>query len=286
MSLTDIPRGEAVALTRADVDLGSRRIIVRRRLYRGRFDAAEVTVRVVGDTDRRGARACPLATPGKAPVFPSRDGTHLDPSNVAARVLKPAARRAGVPWAGFHTFRHTCATILFRHGLEWKASADVARPPLARVHVGDLRSPPRRRSARPRFPRPDHRTPNRRCEQIRIAARRCQRGGRVARTARDPRPSIGGRSQQFDGCAPSPGKCGDDERSRCRVDRGSASGRRGRIVPLRLLELGASYLVGTARSERGLVAGRAGAARRSAVRRRCWPSGTAILYPNLRPRRP
>src|SRR5947207_15589365 len=36
------------------------------------------------------------------------------------RSLKPAARRAGVPWAGFHTFRHTCATTLFRHGLNAK----------------------------------------------------------------------------------------------------------------------------------------------------------------------
>jgi integrase len=32
------------------------------------------------------------------------------------RVLKPAGRRAGVPWVGFHTFRHTCATMLFRSG--------------------------------------------------------------------------------------------------------------------------------------------------------------------------
>jgi hypothetical protein len=36
------------------------------------------------------------------------------------RVLKPAARTAGVPWAGFHTFRHTCATTLFRRGLNAK----------------------------------------------------------------------------------------------------------------------------------------------------------------------
>jgi hypothetical protein len=28
--------------------------------------------------------------------------------------------RAGVPWAGFHTFRHTCATTLFRRGLNAK----------------------------------------------------------------------------------------------------------------------------------------------------------------------
>src|ERR1039458_7046528 len=31
-------------------------------------------------------------------------------------VLKPAAKAAGVPWAGFHTFRHTCASILFANG--------------------------------------------------------------------------------------------------------------------------------------------------------------------------
>jgi integrase len=53
-------------------------------------------------------------------VFPSTTGAVLDGSNLMSRVLKPAARRAGVPWAGFHTFRHTCATMLFRRGLNAK----------------------------------------------------------------------------------------------------------------------------------------------------------------------
>ena len=53
-------------------------------------------------------------------MLASQSGGCLDASNVAARVLKPAARRAGVPWAGFHTFRHTCATMLFRYGLNAK----------------------------------------------------------------------------------------------------------------------------------------------------------------------
>jgi len=30
--------------------------------------------------------------------------------------LVVAARAAGLPWAGFHTLRHTCVTTLFRHG--------------------------------------------------------------------------------------------------------------------------------------------------------------------------
>jgi integrase len=121
---TGLRIGEAVALTWADVDFGNRRLVVRRRLYRGRFDSPK---------SRYGRRSVPLShglsralwrlrgtASDDAPVFPSRSGGHLDPSNLMARVLKPAALRAGVPWAGFHTFRHTCATMLFRHGLNAK----------------------------------------------------------------------------------------------------------------------------------------------------------------------
>jgi integrase len=32
------------------------------------------------------------------------------------RYLKPAAEEAGIPWVGFHTFRHTCASLLFDEG--------------------------------------------------------------------------------------------------------------------------------------------------------------------------
>ncbi len=31
-------------------------------------------------------------------------------------VLEPTAKAAGVPWVGFHTFRHTCASVLFAEG--------------------------------------------------------------------------------------------------------------------------------------------------------------------------
>jgi integrase len=50
------------------------------------------------------------------PVFPSTTGTPLRPNNVFNRVLRPAAEEAGAPWAGFHTFRHTCASLLFDSG--------------------------------------------------------------------------------------------------------------------------------------------------------------------------
>jgi integrase len=46
-------------------------------------------------------------------VFASSDGTRVDRRNVYNRVLGPAAARAGYPWVTLHTFRHTCASILF-----------------------------------------------------------------------------------------------------------------------------------------------------------------------------
>src|SRR6266480_3115599 len=53
-------------------------------------------------------------------VFPSLVGTPLSHSNVLSRVLRPIAEEAGAPWAGFHAFRHTCASMLFERGANAK----------------------------------------------------------------------------------------------------------------------------------------------------------------------
>jgi integrase len=67
-------------------------------------------------------------------VFTAGNGARIDASNLMARVLKPAAVEAGLgtwiregrngrraeSWVGFHTFRHTCASMLFRAG--WNAA--------------------------------------------------------------------------------------------------------------------------------------------------------------------
>jgi integrase len=123
---TGLRIGEAVALRWVDVDFGRRRVKVRRRYYRGSFAPPK---------SRYGRRDVPLSegmsrrlwelrknsSPiDEAPVFPSRSGGLLDSSNVFSRVLKPAAKAAGVPWVGFHTLRHSCASILFRRGLNAK----------------------------------------------------------------------------------------------------------------------------------------------------------------------
>jgi integrase len=49
-------------------------------------------------------------------VFPSEAGTPLNHSNMMRRVVRPVAEEVGAPWAGFHTFRHTCASMLFERG--------------------------------------------------------------------------------------------------------------------------------------------------------------------------
>src|SRR5262249_44125976 len=58
--------------------------------------------------------------PTDAPVFTTRHGNLARPVKRRSTVLKPAAKRAAVPWAGFHTLRPTCATILFRDGMNAK----------------------------------------------------------------------------------------------------------------------------------------------------------------------
>jgi integrase len=123
LAQTGLRIGEAIALRVGDVDLGRRRVQVRRRWYRDNFAPPK---------SKHGRRDVPLSpataqalwplVAGRDPdalLFTSETGRMIDQSNLATRVLKPAARRAGVPWCSFHTFRHTVASTCFRAG--WNA---------------------------------------------------------------------------------------------------------------------------------------------------------------------
>ena len=55
--------------------------------------------------------------PDDALVFPGREGAPADAGSLRRRVLVPAAQRAGLSGVGFHTLRHTCASLLIERGL-------------------------------------------------------------------------------------------------------------------------------------------------------------------------
>jgi len=82
--------------------------------------------RVCEPKTRYGKRDIPLApglaaklaaarggTPDNVLAFTTSRGTRLNRHNLYRDVLGPAARAAGVPWVTLHTFRHTCASVLF-----------------------------------------------------------------------------------------------------------------------------------------------------------------------------
>jgi integrase len=49
-------------------------------------------------------------------VFPSRRNTPLDPDNLRQRSLKPLFQEVGAPWAGWHSLRHTFASLQLARG--------------------------------------------------------------------------------------------------------------------------------------------------------------------------
>jgi integrase len=125
LAQTGLRISEALALTKADIDFGSLRVSVSRRLYKGKLDAPK---------SRHGIRQVPLsaalaqrlwallATANEdALVFARADRRLFDPSAVY-RAVRAAGERAGIEWpVGLHTFRHSCASIMFRRGVPKEA---------------------------------------------------------------------------------------------------------------------------------------------------------------------
>jgi integrase len=128
--------GEAIELRWKDVEVPDHPLIengqrvggfmhVRRRFYRGRVSSPKAGSTRVLKMGVEIARALDAARgePDEL-VFTAEKGGRIGPSNLMSRVLKPAAVRAGIgemvktpkgkraeTWVGFHTFRHTCATL-------------------------------------------------------------------------------------------------------------------------------------------------------------------------------
>jgi integrase len=123
LAATGLRISEAVGLRWSDLVLDgpSPHVHVRRAIVKGA---------VVAPKSRHGARLIPLTVemaallraqrPDGATddefVFPGRAGGVSDQGSLRRRVLVPAAERAGLTGVGFHTLRHTCASMLIESG--------------------------------------------------------------------------------------------------------------------------------------------------------------------------
>ncbi len=99
-------------------------IAVREQWYRGEFGTVKAAARrrnipvpktlvAVLEEIRRTSK---FTAPDDL-VFSSRNGTAIDEHNIAARHLKPAGTKLGMPWVSWHCFRHTHSTLTKTVGL-------------------------------------------------------------------------------------------------------------------------------------------------------------------------
>ncbi len=125
LAATGLRISEAIALQRLHLQLDQSKpeVCIRRAIVRDR---------IVPPKSKYGRREVRLPTPLAAKLrayladqpdqdstvlaFPSEAGGPLDPGNLRRRVLKPLAEEADAPWAGFHTFRHTFASLHLSQG--------------------------------------------------------------------------------------------------------------------------------------------------------------------------
>lgn len=147
---TGLRISEATGLTWRHLDLGDApKVRVREQFYKGqrkRLKSREGRrdVRLSqGMTAKLLAHRRDTFQGDDSPVFGTPRGRELYPQNVAKSVLKPAARSVGLGWVTWHTFRHTCASLLFDEGRNvrqvaaWLGHADPAFTIRTYVHLMD-----------------------------------------------------------------------------------------------------------------------------------------------------
>lgn len=130
LAQTGLRISEGLGLRWQDVDSTSRRLLVRQRVRAGAVGAPK---------SGRGRREVPISaalakalaahrlashwSDDASYVFSEETGDPMSDRNLY-RWFKPATERAGVPWAGFHTLRHTAASRWLLSGV---TIAQVAR---------------------------------------------------------------------------------------------------------------------------------------------------------------
>lgn len=124
LASTGVRIGDAIALEWRHVHLdgSSPHIKVRQQLYRNRtqppkskYGRRDIPIDAQLVSELRKHRMTEWAEDDQY-VFRSAAGTPLNVANVRNRVLRPVAEEIGAPWAGFHAFRHTFASLVFEGG--------------------------------------------------------------------------------------------------------------------------------------------------------------------------
>jgi integrase len=145
LAATGLRIGEALELRWGDVNLGAKRLSVQRQVYNGAVGPPK---------SRTGVREIPLSTAmcqrlwrtqgaPDALLFTGPRGMHVERRWLERKVLDPATKAAGVPWVTFHTFRHSCASLLFAVGKSpkqvqvWLGHSDPAFTMRVYVHLLD-----------------------------------------------------------------------------------------------------------------------------------------------------
>ncbi len=120
LSQTGLRIGEAIGLSWSDVDLGSKPHVKVRQQWRDGKLAPLKTANSrreiplsKGSVSALLARRATDYTGEDGPVWSNTVGGRLSSHNLRKRVLKPTTEPLGLGWVGFHTFRHTCASLMF-----------------------------------------------------------------------------------------------------------------------------------------------------------------------------
>jgi integrase len=125
LAATGLRIREAIALQRLHFQLedGEPEVCVRRAIVRERIEAPkskygrrEVRLPAPLAATLRALLATEPDQDSTALAFSNANGGALDPNNLRRRVLKPLVEEVNAPWAGFHTFRHTFASMHLRRG--------------------------------------------------------------------------------------------------------------------------------------------------------------------------